>query len=149
VTALPFSKNLDGWTSSLIPREGTFVDVVYARPAAREVVIASFDAGALSAPATTRVISDRFGPTVATRSSSGSLFVLTRGEGRSALSETSGVWLLAIPPGGGAPSRTLLERGVGRDPWIDLAVLPDGRPVVVWTSAPDRSLGAYMPAPSP
>ena len=80
------------------------------------------------------------------RAADGTFWVLTRGQGFRSLGEEPGVWLIEIPQGDmGAAKRKLLERGSQRDPWLDLAVRPDGRPVAVWTSTETDSMRMYVP----
>ena len=60
-----------------------------------------------------------------------------------------GLYLVQIPPvvAGEASkaSRVLLEKGTADDPWNDLALRSDGKPIAVWFSEDAKGLKLYAP----
>lgn len=145
--ATPMMRLVDGWHSTLLPAAtGAGLDVFSVATGEQKLFQGRFDV-AQPAPLSDReVILERPGPAVVRRAADGTLWVLTRGQGFRSLGEEPGVWLVEIPKGDVSKARRLLlERGLSRDPWIDLALRPDGRPVAVWTSRETLSIKMYAP----
>jgi len=143
---LPMDKSVDGWHSVLIPRGGSLVDVFSVGTGTGKLFAFTLDVDAPKVPETRKVVMERPGPAVVQRAADGTLWILTRGKGLESIGEKSGIWLLRLE--GGDPARAqrwLLDVGSARDPWIDLALRPDGRPVAVWTTADHRAMKLYAP----
>jgi hypothetical protein len=145
VEASPMEKLIDGWHSALLPRKDGRIDVYSVATGEGQMLRGSYDPTSPAPLGEREVIVDRPGASVVRRAPDGTLWILTRGIGLPSLGEESGVWLVELP--GGDPSRAtrlLLEKGIGRDPWIDLALRKDGSPVAVWTSRETLSMRMYV-----
>lgn len=147
VEASPLQRLVDGWHSTLVPREDGTVDVLSVATGEGKLLRGTLDVNAL-APLRDRVtVLDRPGATVVRRAPDGTLWILTRLLGLLSLDEKPGVSLIEVPGGDPAKARRfLLEEGLGRDPWIDLALKSDGTPVAVWTSRETLSMRLYVHA---
>ena len=146
VDAAKLDRIVDGWHSALVPIDDHQFEVFSVATAALKLFSGRFDTRAPKAFAERQVWVERPGPTVVKRAANGTFWVLTRGQGFRSLGEEPGVWLIEIPQGDpGAAKRKLLERGSQRDPWLDLVIRPDGRPVAVWTSTETDSMRMYAP----
>lgn len=145
VEAAPMLRMVDGWHSTLLPKEGS-LEVFSVATGEMKLFSGPFDPKTPAPLAARDVLMERPGPAVVRRGPDGTLWVLTRGQGYRTLGEEPGVWLVEVPGGDPAKARRLLlERGLSRDPWIDLAIRPDGRPVAVWTSRETQSMKMYAP----
>lgn len=144
--ATPMVRLVDGWHSALLPTPAGKLQVFSVATGEMKLFSGDFDPRAPMPLTSRQVLLERPGPTVVRRAQDGTLWVLTRGQGFRALGEEPGVWLLQLPDGDPArATRFMLERGVSRDPWLDLALRPDGRPVAVWTSRETLSAKIYAP----
>jgi hypothetical protein len=145
VEASEMLKLIDGWHSSLLPRADGRVDVFSVATGEGQMLLGSFDPASPGPLGERQVVVDRPGASVVRRAKDGTVWVLTRGLGLPSLGEESGVWLIELPAGdAGRAHRYLLEKGIGRDPWIDLALMKDGTPVAVWTSRETLSMRLYV-----
>jgi hypothetical protein len=145
VEAAPLRRMVDGWHSTLLPAKGGKVEVFSVATGDAKLLHGVLEVQRPAPLEDRATLVDRPGPTVVRRAPDGTLWVLTRALGLPTLDEKAGVSLIELP--GGDPSkarRYLLEEGVGRDPWIDLALLKDGTPVAVWTSRETLSMRLYV-----
>lgn len=144
VAASPMRKLVDGWHSTLLPRSDGKVDAFSVATGEGQLLLGQFDPTAPAELGSRQVIMERPGATVVQKAADGTLWVLSRGLGLPSLDEQPGVWLIELPQGDRALSRRfMLEKGVGQDPWIDLALKKDGTPVAVWTSRETLSMRMY------
>jgi hypothetical protein len=137
----------DGTSSALMPRADGKLDVAAVRIDDGSLLVGTFDPRA-PGPLVDRVrVGPARGPTAIRRAADGTLWALGRDpierEGR-----VPGLYLLEIPQGEIAQARRLLlEKTTADDPWIDLALRADGRPVAVWFSEEAKGLKLYAPEP--
>lgn len=144
--ATKLDRIVDGWHSMLVPVDDHQFDVFSVATGALKLFAGRLDLKAPQPFTERQAWLERPGPTVVKRAADGTLWVLTRGQGFRSLGEEPGVWLVEIPAGDLARAkRKLLERGSQRDPWLDLALRPDGRPVAVWTSKETDSMRMFAP----
>ncbi len=145
VAATPLLRTVDGWHSTLVPLGDGKVEVYSVATGDAKLLRGVID---LKQPAPFEersTLLDRPGPSVVRRAPDGTLWILTRYLGLLSLDEKPGVSLIELPGGDPAKARRfLLEEGMGRDPWIDLALLQDGTPVAVWTSRETLSMKLYV-----
>lgn len=145
VEASPLLRMVDGWHSTLLPAADGKVDVFSVANGEAKLLHGVLDLAAPGPLEDRATVVDRPGPTVVRRAPDGTLWVLTRALGMPNLDEEAGVSLIELPGGDTSKVRRyLLEAGVGRDPWIDLALLSDGTPVAVWTSRETLSMKLYV-----
>lgn len=146
IEASPLRRMIDGWHSTLLPLdEGGQVEVFSVATGDAKLYRGVLDVEQPAPLEGRTTIIDRPGPTIVRRAPDGTLWVLTRALGLPQLNEKSGVSLIELP--GGDPSkahRYLLEEGLDRDPWIDLALRKDGTPIAVWTSRETLSMKLYV-----
>ena len=146
VLKLPMSKQVDGWHSGLLQNQDGTIAVYSVATGDQKMYQFDFDLKKFEVPASRRVVMERPGASIIKRSADNTIWILTRGQGIESLGEKSGVWLIEIPQGEQSKiRRKMLEFGAASDPWIDLALRQDGRPVAVWTSPDQQSMRIYAP----
>lgn len=136
---------IDGPSNALLPRKDGLIDVAAVRLDDAMLLVGSFDPKA-PAPLLDRLaIVPSRGPASILRGEDGTLWVLARDPLERA-GRVPGLYLLEIPGGDVSKARrVLLEKGTADDPWIDLALSPDGKPVAVWFSEDAKGLKLYTP----
>ncbi|MCP4499642.1 MAG: hypothetical protein GY822_06705 [Deltaproteobacteria bacterium] len=147
VEAEPLLRRVDGWYSQLLPSiDGENVEV-YSVTTGNKLLLHSTFNPRQAAPFEKREeIFGRPGAIAVARAKEGTLWILTRGQGFKSLGETPGLWLIELAQGDvGKAKKWVLEEGLVDDPWIDLALRPDGRPVAVWTAKDKMSIQMYAP----
>ena len=146
VLKLPMSKQVDGWHSGLLQNRDGSIAVYSVATGDQKMYQFDLDLKKYEVPTQRQVIMERPGASIIKRSSDGTVWILTRGQGIESLGEKSGVWLIEIPKGDQSKiRRKMLELGAASDPWIDLALRQDGRPVAVWTAPDQKSMRIYAP----
>ena len=144
--AFPIGKEVDGWHSTILETAPGVVDIFSVATGEKELTQFSLKLDAPALPRERPTLLERPGPAVVRKNADGDVWILTRGVGADSLGETSGIWLVELPGGDVAKAkRWLVEAGSASDPWIDLAILPDGRPLAVWTTANRKSMHLYVP----
>jgi hypothetical protein len=144
VEASPMHRLVDGWHSTVLPAGAGEVDVFSVATGEQRLLVGRMSLERPGALTSRQVLLERPGATVVRRAEDGTLWILSRGLGMLSLDEEPGVWLVRLEGGDpGMARRWLLEKGVGRDPWIDLELLSDGSPVAVWTSRETLSMKLY------
>lgn len=135
----------DGTSSALLPRPDGKLDVAAVRLDDGALLLGTFDPKA-PAPLAERVrLGPARGPTVVRRAKDGTLWALGRDPFEKG-DRVPGLYLLEVPAGDPKQARrVLLEKGTADDPWIDLALRDDGRPVAVWFSEEAKGLRLYAP----
>jgi hypothetical protein len=146
VLKLPMEKQVDGWHSGLLLNQDGTVGVYSVATGDRKMYHFNLKMDALEVPKKREIVMERPGASVIKRAPDGTIWILTRGHGIDSLNEPSGVWLVQIPQGNKAAiKRLFLDSGAASDPWIDMALRRDGRPVAVWTAANQQSMRIYAP----
>lgn len=136
---------IDGTSSALLPRKDGLLDVAAVRLDDAMVLIGAFDAKAPAPLADRAPLVPARGPTAMARGSDDTLWLLTR-DSLERTGRVPGLYLIEIPGGDVTKARrVLLEKGTADDPFIDLALYPDGRPVAVWFSEDAKGLKLYTP----
>ncbi len=153
VDAAPAHKSVDGWHSRVVPRSDGAVDVYSVATGAQLLTRGRFDPKAPSEMKERETVIERPGATDIAVGPDGTTWILTRGQGLSSLGERSGVWLIRAAKDGGPIEKWTLSGRAASDPWIDLAIRPNGLPVAVWTDVAKLRMTAFMPnqlpAPKP
>jgi hypothetical protein len=146
VVTWPETGGSDGWQSTIID-DGELGLTVYSVAIGDQKLWESrFDLATMTVAPKRRERLDRPAAAVVRRREDGAKIVLVRGNGTDAETDPSGVWLVELPASGGAAAeRVLLDEGASTDPWIDLALRRDGRPVAVWTTTDHREMRLYAP----
>jgi hypothetical protein len=148
---------IDGASSALLPRADGKVDVGAVRLDDGAVLVGAFDPRAPAPLAERTPVAPARGPAVLRRGADGTLWILTR-DARGQGDLAAGLYLVEVkgapsgaaeaPERAGATDRTrrfLLEKGTQDDPWMDLALRGDGRPVALWFSEEVKGLKLYAP----
>jgi hypothetical protein len=135
---------IDGIASALL-RSGDKLEVLSVRLDDGAALAGNLDLAA-PGPLTERArVAPARGPTRFARSDNGTLWLLSRDSNEKS-GRVPGLYLIEVVAGDPAQARrTLLERGTQDDPWIDLALRQDGRPVAVWFSEENKGLRMYAP----
>ena len=145
IEAENFQRRVDGWHSALLPRSDGLIDVYSVATGDQRLLRGVFNPKAPGPLTDRQEIMGRPGATAIVRSKDGTLWIATRGQGFESLGESPGVWLVEIPAGDvSRPKKYVLEKGLGANPWIDIALRKNGRPVVVWTSQRDQVMRMYV-----
>lgn len=145
VEASPMRRMVDGWHSSIVrdAKDGT-LSVYSVATGEGQMLVGTFDPDKPAPLGERQVVMDRPGAAVVRRARDGTVWILTRGLGLPSLGEEPGVWLVEVPKGDPKEARRwMLEKGVGRDPWIDLELKKDDTPVAVWSSRETLSMRLY------
>lgn len=149
VDAAPAHKSVDGWHSRIVPRADGAVDVYSVATGGQVLTRGRFDPKAPSEMKERERVIERPGATDIAVAKDGTTWILTRGQGLSSLGEQSGVWLIRVAPNGGPTEKWTLTTRAASDPWIDLAIRPDGLPVAVWTDVAKLRMRAFIPKKMP
>jgi hypothetical protein len=135
----------DGTSNALLPRKDGKLDVASVVLGENALLVGTFDPKAPSALVERRRVGPARGATVVKRGDDGTLWALERDPLEKG-DHVPGLYLLEIPAGDPAQARAvLLEKTTADDPWIDLALRKDGRPVAVWFSEEAKGLKLYAP----
>jgi len=144
VNAEPLQRRVDGRHSQLLVGKGGLLDVYSVSNGDNMLLHSTFDPQKPAPFAERSEVVGRPGATVMRRGKDGTLWILTRGQGFESLGETPGLWLIELKGGDvGQAKKWILETGRVDDPWIDLALRKDGKPVAVWTSKDRMSIQMY------
>ena len=139
---------IDGPSNALLSRADGKLDVAAVRLDDASLVIGTFDPRAPAPLLDRNPITPARGPAAVMRASDGTIWVLVR-DPIEKRDRVPGLYLVQIPPvvAGEASkaSRVLLEKGTADDPWIDLALRSDGKPIAVWFSEDAKGLKLYAP----
>ncbi len=139
----PLERGVDGWHSAVFengPRWRVFF-IDGAEKALSEIAIGK-TSGQWTPP---QKLLQGPGAFVIRLADDGTIWALTRGQAAPRLGNSPGVWLLEYPKGDlKAVRRIVLDEGRADDPWLDLALRPNGRPVAVWTASDHRSMKLYV-----
>lgn len=144
VLAWPETKGSDGWQSTLLDERPGVLALFSVAIGDQTLRRAEIEVASPRVSPVRRTILARPSAAVVRRRANGSLVVLARVNGTSA-EDPSGVFLVEVPAEGEPKERLLLEEGAASDPWLDLALRADGRPVAVWTSSDHRHMRMYAP----
>lgn len=139
---------IDGPSNALLRRADGKLDVAAVRLDDASLLVGTFDPKA-PAPLVDRVaVTPARGPAVVQRSSDGTLWILVR-DPVERRERVPGLYLVEVPPvqpgEASKATRVLLEKGTTDDPWIDLALRSDGKPIAVWFSEEAKGLKLYAP----
>lgn len=138
-------KLVDGWHSSIVPTADGKVDVYSVASGVGQLLRGRVDPKNPTTIETPTAVMPRPKATVV-RTHGTDVWVLTRATGLANLGEPSGVWLYKFKGGDpAAMTRWLLERDNTDDPWIDLELTADGKPVATWFSGQLKTLRVYAP----
>jgi hypothetical protein len=145
VEGSPMARLVDGWHSEILPGKEGKLRIYSVATGEQQLYVGDLDPAAPAPLVGRRGLLERPGVAKVREAADGTVWVLTRGLGLPSLGETAGVWLVKLPKGDpvGA-TRWLLDEAISGDPWIDLALLPDGRPVAVWTSRAALAMKLYI-----
>ncbi|HEY4221326.1 MAG TPA: hypothetical protein VGO62_08280, partial [Myxococcota bacterium] len=136
---------IDGPSSAILVRKDGKVDVAAVRVDDGALLLGSFDPKHPAALADRTRVATARGPTVVRRGDDGTIWALTR-DPHERGDRVTGLFLIEVPHGDPAQARrVLLEKGTQDDPWIDVALRKDGRPVAVWFSEEAKGLKLYAP----
>jgi hypothetical protein len=140
----PAKAGIDGTSSGLFVHDGK-LDVAAVRLDDSSALLGAFPLDAPGPLVQRARMGPARGPTVFQRAATGTLWFLTRDPHTNA-APGPGLWLVEIPGGDVQKARrTLLEKGRQDDPWLDLALRNDGRPVAVWFSEEIKGVRMYAP----
>jgi hypothetical protein len=134
---------IDGPSNALLPRNDGLIDVAAVRLDDGQLLVGAFDPKAPAPLVSRKPVVPARGPASMARADDGTLWALTR-DAVEKTGHVRGLYLFALSPQEGA-SGVLLEPGSADDPWIDLALRPDGKPVAVWFSEDAKGLKLYAP----
>jgi hypothetical protein len=146
VVTWPETGGSDGWQSTLID-DGNAGFLVYSVAIGDQKLWESrFNPVDMLVPPERQERLTRPAAAIVRRRADGTSLALVRGNGSDPATDPSGVFLVELPRTG-APlkDRMLLDEGASTDPWIDLALRKDGRPVAVWTTSDHREMRIYAP----
>ncbi len=139
---------IDGPSNALLPRADGKLDVAAVRRDDASLLVGTFDPKAPAFLVDRSAVTPARGSAAVQRSSDGTLWVLVR-DPLEKRDRVPGLYLVQVPPTQpGEPSkatRVLLEKGTADDPWIDLALRSDGKPIAVWFSEEAKGLKLYAP----
>jgi len=144
VMAWPETKGSDGWQSTLLDERPGVLALFSVAIGDQVLRRAEIEIAAPRVTPVRHTILARPSAAVVRRRADGTLVVLARVNGTST-EDPSGVFLIEVPVDGPAKERVLLDEGAASDPWLDLALRADGRPVAVWTSSDHRHMRMYAP----
>lgn len=135
----------DGTANALLPRPDGKLDVAAVRLDDGALLLGAFDPKAPGPLGERTRLGPARGPTVVRRANNGTIWALGRDPFEKG-DRVAGLYLLEVPAGDPTQARrVLLEKSNADDPWIDLALRDDGRPVAVWFSEEAKGLKLYAP----
>lgn len=137
---------IDGPSNALLARSDGKLDVAAVRLDDASLLLGAFDPKAPAPLSERKAAAPARGASVIKRGPDNTLWLLTRDSFQKS-GRVPGLYLVELPPAvsTGEPRRVLLEQGTADDPWIDLAIRADGKPVAVWFSEDAKGLKMYAP----
>lgn len=139
---------VEGMSSTILRGADGRVDVATVSATKHQLLLFPLDLANPAPPPddARRLLLRRAGSSVVRRAPDGTLFVLTRARPDAARREDAALTLYELPGGDASRARRwILERGDAGEPWFDLALRKNGRPVAAWASTETKGLKLYAP----
>jgi hypothetical protein len=134
-------KKVDGWHSALLAGKDGLLQVFSVATGTSALIRRQYDPRRHALVGGAEKVLDRPGAVKLKKATNGDIVVFTRGHGARGAGDPSAFWLVRMPKGSAeGQRRILLDDDHGSEPWLDLALLPDGRAVALWHAAGPKAL---------